>query len=288
MNLTTKIKNYLLAIQLEKYSDDKYIKYLVLLSNINFLFRRRDRIKAISQETSLDSANIYVIDTTKKKRIAVQSLKRSPRFLSGMEFAGERLWNQYGMSEFKFNNASPVILDIGANIGEFSIYASNKFNAQVYSFEPDPVAYKCLVANTEYFNAKSINLNIALSNETSKNYFYLATSQADSSLIEPKKYSNRIEISTKKLNDILIQMDINSIDLLKMDAEGAEPEVLEGLVGGVFKIQNFAIDVGPERHGKLTEKYVLDFFRNNGVKANYFIHKSGRHLVHAGEIVPKN
>jgi predicted RNA methylase len=70
-----------------------------------------------------------------------------------MEFAGERLWNQYGMSEFKFNNASPVILDIGANIGEFSIYASNKFNAQVYSFEPDPVAYKLMLAITDDLKA---------------------------------------------------------------------------------------------------------------------------------------
>jgi hypothetical protein len=67
-----------------------------------------------------------------------------------------------------------------------------------------------------------------------------------------------------------------------MDAEGAEPEVLEGLGQLLHKIGKYVIDVGPERKGKSTNKMVMEFFANKKIRSEFIVHKSGRALVHAG------
>jgi len=51
----------------------------------------------------------------------------------------------------------PNIVDVGAHIGAFSIYAATKYpHARIYSYEPDPQNYEKLIKNIELNNTQNI------------------------------------------------------------------------------------------------------------------------------------
>ena len=92
---------------------------------------------------------------------------------------------------------------------------------------------------------------------------------ADSSLIEPQKFSKFIEIETKTLNDIINQ----DVKLLKVEAEGAEPEIILNIRDLKYKIKYIVVDVGFERgkRKQSTEKRCLTILKSHGyyVKSEY-------------------
>ena len=78
--------------------------------------------------------------------------------------------------------------------------------------------------------------------------FYLNNNSGDSSL--DNKSDNKIIVKTKTLDFLL--RDIKIIGLIKLEAEGHEPEVLEGSLEILKKTKYITVDVGPERNHKST------------------------------------
>jgi len=64
------------------------------------------------------------------------------------------------------------------------------------------------------------------------------------------------------LDDFIREIDISQIDFLKIDAEGAEPEVLKG--SNKLRISKLAIDAGNERNGESTVEEVSNILKNRG------------------------
>jgi len=77
------------------------------------------------------------------------------------------------------------------------------------------------------------------------------------------------------------QYNITSCLLLKMDAEGFEPEILEGFGDQIKKIDYFAIDVSPEREGIDTEKEVTILLNNLGAFVKIFRDKGRRKFINS-------
>ena len=157
--------------------------------------------------------------------------------------------------------------------------------SNIYAFEPDPISFYCLNSNTVTLSPKIKLFNMALSNVSGMQKFYIASSNADSSLIEPDTYSESLVTKVTRFDAIPEMNSLPVIDLFKMDAEGAEPEVLEGLGELVYKINNFAIDVGPERKGYSTAPEVAEYFKKNKIQFRLKHHSSGRILIHAGNSI---
>jgi hypothetical protein len=65
------------------------------------------------------------------------------------------------------------------------------------------------------------------------------------------------------LDDFIEKNNIKRVDFLKVDCEGAEPEMLEGLKKYRNIIKYFSIDCGAERNGKFTYKEVINSFSKN-------------------------
>ena len=61
---------------------------------------------------------------------------------------------------------------------------------------------------------------------------------------------------------------IKEIDFLKVEAEGAELEVLQGLGDKIRYVNKISVDGGPERYGKPTFKDVNSFLRSKGFQTN--------------------
>lgn len=135
----------------------------------------------------------------------------------------------YNPSFLKINKGD-VVLDIGANVGIFSLYAAFKGATNIYSIEP-------LRENIDYikFNFKNNNLdypkiaNMAISDKTGKEKLYLFNYDSHSILgdsIKSKKNNNFRFVKTISLDAFVESNNIRKIDFLKIDCEGGEGKIL--------------------------------------------------------------
>lgn len=169
---------------------------------------------------------------------------------------------------------NPVIIDVGANIGQFMFAVKSFFpNSYVYSFEPDPDIYLHLEKNASQFsNTKTFCT--ALSDKKGEEEFYRDKDfSVWSSLVKPgsgRKFS-KIKVAMSTGDNMLSK--IKKIDLIKIDVEGAELEVLLGMKNTVKKSKylliesSLARESGDEGSGKLISHII-----NN----NFILHSVGR------------
>jgi FkbM family methyltransferase len=122
-----------------------------------------------------------------------------------------------------------IIIDIGANIGAFSIYAATTSNhSTIYAYEPFPDNFDKLNRNIQINNLskaiRTFKLGVASKKGTRK--FYLGDTLSHSLSNDHKGSSLEVEINCISLEDIFTQNDIDTVDILKLDCEGAEFEIL--------------------------------------------------------------
>jgi len=193
--------------------------------------------------------------TVEGHEIFVPSGKRWRLYRFGMENRLEHLARDYGFDQFGGDvDENSTVIDIGANVGEFSLTASQR-GAQVISIDADPLIFQCLEKNLAKVD-KSTRINCALWNEVAELTFYSEPRRADSSFFNPGTVENAKEIvvQAKPLDMVLADYNLTSIDYLKCDAEGAEPEVLTGASKTLAMTRVIAVDTGAERLGERTDK----------------------------------
>ena len=158
----------------------------------------------------------------------------------GFQKRKEDLISSYLIKNLEIEDEDNII-DVGANNGDFYLCFDKKIN--YYGFEPSPIVF----SNLEY-NIKNQKIyNLGVSNIDNKNVeFYLNDEFGDSSIIPINNYSEKILIKTTTLDKIIDAIDGN-IKLVKIEAEGLEPEILHGLNKNLNTIKYITIDCGFER-----------------------------------------
>lgn len=124
-------------------------------------------------------------------------------------------------------NKNDTIIDIGAHIGGFSIYAADiAKKGKIYSFEPFPSTFETLKNNVLLNKRKNINLNkLAVSKNIGEFNFYVSKINfAENSLHH--KYNEKITVKTTSLSDIFRKNKIKRCNVLKIDCEGSEYDIL--------------------------------------------------------------
>ena len=158
-----------------------------------------------------------------------------------------------------------VVVDVGANIGLFSLYAAMNGATKVYAFEPNHEAYRCMLKNIE---GNALQRRIVP-------YRHAITSRSNEVVLIPKTASpqNRIargsaiddgheSVSTMSLDDIVLQHGISRIDLLKMDCEGCEYDILGGTSASTFsRIGRVILEYHDGREGELEKTLARHGFR---------------------------
>jgi FkbM family methyltransferase len=126
------------------------------------------------------------------------------------------------------NSAELVFLDIGANIGNHSLYL-NKYFKQTVSFEPNPVVYSVLKLNT-MSTSSIVTVNFGLSSENRTAVLRFDNSNIGGGSISSRTHEEftEQEIILKKLDDILPSFVDGTVGFLKIDVEGHEGDVILG------------------------------------------------------------
>lgn len=183
-------------------------------------------------------------------------------------------FNRYTRDGFCTIKSNDTVVDVGAFLGEFSIPASQK-GAEVLAIEPDGQTYCCLKAQTKT-HEKVTTSNALPAERKMETTFNTSSDPTESSLLTPDSSPYQaISRQALPLDDILAEHDIDSVDYLKMDAEGAEPEVLRGLTK--TPVECYAIDTGSERDGEMTTSEVVEILEGRGYKT--VIERSGDQAV---------
>lgn len=134
-----------------------------------------------------------------------------------------------------------VFIDIGANIGSYSLIASKEVgeSGKVIAFEPINSIYSKLKKNIELNEAKNIEiLPLAVYNEKKQINLFCSNLENEgmSSIIENDQCSGKIEtVEAIKLDNFINENNIQKVDFIKIDIEGAELPALQGMVETITK-----------------------------------------------------
>lgn len=173
---------------------------------------------------------------------------RSGLYLGGVAARLERLSTDYLLDAVRLPRDARVI-DIGANIGEFSLAVLKRCpEARFLVVEPEGLEAECAAVN---LGSAGEVFEVVLWRRDEMVSWYSAPDKADSSvfasasgLVGTKRAALALDSLVERLQP---EWADGEIDLIKVEAEGAEPEILVGAQRVLERARWVVIDAGPER-----------------------------------------
>lgn len=227
------------------------------------------------------------------KRLLSQELKDIPISTGNLEVSAIRNL---------ITNDAPIILEIGANCGQSTIEFIKYFpNAQIHCFEPDPRAikkFKQLISNPK------VTLHeIAIGNN---NGYIKFNQSAGGELIDPEgwdhsgsikspklhlemfpwvRFDKQIEVPIMRLDDWAFENNVNSVDFIWADVQGAEEDLILGAKETLkntrffyteyYDNECYADQINLDRIYELLNQFlILNKFENDVLLENFFANNS--------------
>jgi len=113
-------------------------------------------------------------------------------------------------------NDQDVVADIGAYVGEYSLWAANAGAKKILSYEPTPHTFEILSMNKRP-NMEIFNLAVVGNNESHANLHVSKGIGATNSIVKSYRKAGIIEVKTIRYEDA-----IKNATVVKIDVEGAE------------------------------------------------------------------
>ena len=156
-------------------------------------------------------------------------------------------WVIYVRHEYYVCPTDNIILDCGANIGIFSVFAANVAkSAKIYAIEPFPETFRRLLYTVTLNNLaeRVVCLNVALARENGNVYMETSTTlPCQSRHVVDCPDETAIMVKAVSLSSLLKTINCSSADLLKMDIEGTEHTVLNSTrICDIARFRRIAIE----------------------------------------------
>ena len=174
-----------------------------------------------------------------------------------------------------------MVVDVGGHVGIYSLMAFEKVGerGKVIVAEPEGSNFTQLqknIAMNKIFNI--FPFQVALSNYCGTGKLYLHSRMAKHTLLALEKGNTTEEVQVLTLDALLRQAKVTKVDLVKIDAEGAELEILKG---GEKTIQDnpkikFII---ASYHYPEEEQKVVEFLEEKNMKTKILKDYDGKSVV---------
>lgn len=176
------------------------------------------------------------------------------------EWIGQHIYMTGGfekeVAEIIYNRLKPgdVFVDIGANMGFFSLLASKMVgpSGHIYAFEPSPETSRIFANNVKINGLKNIDARqFALSQSSGKVRFYEGPERNKglSSFRKVEDASSCYYVETHAFDQLDLKKE--KIKIVKIDVEGAEELVLDGMV-------EFLTGYHPDLVLEISKDFLLD------------------------------
>lgn len=232
-----------------------------------------------------ESDRFLITDTNAVDCVFECAYEKIPKYLrNGVQGRESRMFNKYSQGEITETELSgATIIDVGARIGISSRMFIHRGASKVIAIEADPVPVKSLYKNlSRYEDSKYEIHEVALSDQSGEGTFYLETASSDSSLIRPSKSSTPVSINMMRLDELISENELGNTNILKIDAEGAEPEVLRGAEGILDRFSVVTVRASYERgsasgEGEHTLPDCKEILKNSGFDC--YIYDNKKQLI---------
>lgn len=197
--------------------------------------------------------------------------------------------NEYEEREVRFVECflkeGDVFVDLGANIGLFSLVASQVIGTKgrVYAFEPGKESYGALCKHIKLNKAKNIHAEkLAVTDKEGTVVLHIDEKEANKggASAYPSQFSKVETATTTSLDTYFAQESIASVALIKMDIEGGEYLALKGMQGILERYKPaLLIELDPEvlNRTSFTQTEIEDILFKMGYK-KYYLDEDGSAL----------
>lgn len=181
------------------------------LFQLGLLFAPLFHLRWLGQETFIQQ-----LDPTTQLKMRVNTYDK----LAAHEVWG---WEEYGDKNFAIQPGD-VVVDLGAHIGSFSVWAARQApNGQVYAFEPNHENYRLLEENKKLNDIANLSIfNFAVSDKSGEVVLFASDHCSMSHSLFETDAKNSKTVRAVSLAEILQANQIDKVDYLKLDVEGAE------------------------------------------------------------------
>ena len=205
----------------------------------------------------------------KKNSIAGYKLCAFPDDLIGREIAVTGTYEAAGAAAVEWlcerrlikNPQDSVFLDIGANVGVYTIALADFFKT-ILAFEPYPTTSKILSLNIEINNVKNVTiLNYGLSDKNYSANLYEGSPNnlGASSLKRGKNSTKRHVVVLRHAASAISEVTNSPIGFIKIDVEGHEIEVINGLREVISKqLPIIAFEANDKEHNQEIMEILTD------------------------------
>ncbi len=203
-----------------------------------------------------------------KGRVVTHIFNNGTRFLIRLHSFDMIILNEIYILNLYLPFTSPIkkgdIIDIGAHIGFFSVFAATTFKPyRVLAFEPYTPNFLLLKKNIEYNNLTSIILPVKLAVGERKGKGNLFIDEKNTgghsihaNLISKSKQKEVISLIT--LDDIFTTYSVKHCSVLKLDCEGAEYNILKATSDKTLKkIQLIILEYHPNYSVDKLQSFLL-------------------------------
>ncbi len=205
-------------------------------------------------------------------------------------FTFPKYWKQAATCERYINNLrildpsfsieeGDVIIDAGAHHGIVSVHFASA-GARVYAFEPNPLNFAVLSYNSKVNGLTNLSAHCsALDSKTKNNAPFnvgirSTTGSLASSGREKLFSGQKINVKTVSLESVLVNEDLSTVRLLKVDTEGAEYRMLFELSERLLKkIQYICIEAHPTNSNSPVD--MRNYLEQNNFVLNEFAALNG-------------
>ncbi|WP_413701364.1 FkbM family methyltransferase [Psychromonas sp. KJ10-10] len=261
----------------DDYSREKYLDYIVFKSVASF--KSRLPFDSENLKKQLKSSSNLIVDH-KLMLYDLNKIGYNIKFIGSEKgIVLDFILEQYAYNQLVKVETDDVVIDCGGATGDTALYFYGKGAKKVYVYEFLPSSLKVInqqLLNNGITQDKVEVIQKAIWDKSDQELSYL--DRGNASIVDKKgKYSD--SIMTLTIDDMVIKKELNRVDFIKMDIEGAEVVALNGAYKCIQKHKpKLAISVYhknddlitiPTLIKKMNPNYQLyfDYYTNTGAEA---------------------